>query len=123
MPCSSRFLRSSSYRNSESSLPTTPRRASSSSRDPQKRFVDRADDYARFRPSYPAEIIAAVLDGYAVPRVADIGAGTGISSRLLAEAGARVIAIEPNAAMRGAIEPSDAVAVVDGNAEATGLAD
>ena len=37
-------------------------------------------------------------------RVADIGAGTGISSRLFLASGHPVVAVEPNAAMRGAAE-------------------
>jgi predicted RNA methylase len=55
--------------------------------DSTTRFSKRAEDYARYRPSYPAEAIAAILDGFAEPRVADLGAGTGISSALLADAG------------------------------------
>ena len=63
----------------------------------------RAGDYARYRPSYPFDAIAAVLDGLTKPRVADLGAGTGISSAALADAGAQVFAVEPNAAMRSSI--------------------
>ncbi len=72
---------------------------------PLQRFSDRATDYANHRPRYPATAIAAVLAGLGDPNqlmAADIGAGTGIASRLLAEQGLRVWAIEPNAAMRGA---------------------
>jgi SAM-dependent methyltransferase len=53
--------------------------------------------------------------------VADIGAGTGISSRLLANRGARVLAIEPNAAMRTAAQSHPLVEFRDGKAEATEL--
>jgi ubiquinone/menaquinone biosynthesis C-methylase UbiE len=69
---------------------------------PLDRFSDRAADYDAARPSYPAAAINAVLAG-ADPsslRIADIGAGTGIFSRLLTERGCAVIAIEPNDAMR-----------------------
>jgi SAM-dependent methyltransferase len=90
--------------------------------DPTTRFSDRADDYARFRPSYPRDIVDAVVDGFTQPEVADLGAGTGISSRLLADAGARVYAIEPNASMRGEIgDPR--IQPIDGTAEATTLGD
>jgi SAM-dependent methyltransferase len=85
------------------------------------RFGNRVDDYARYRPSYPAESIAAVLDGFFAPQVADLGAGTGISSYLLASAGAFVYAVEPNANMRGAIPQDERIAVVSGTAESTGL--
>ncbi len=70
-------------------------------RDPLTYFSDLADDYAAHRPSYPAEAIAAILDGLpAEARVADVGCGTGIASTLLADAGAAVIGIEPNEEMR-----------------------
>ncbi|HET9031190.1 MAG TPA: class I SAM-dependent methyltransferase [Candidatus Aquilonibacter sp.] len=91
--------------------------------DPKERFSDRADDYARYRPSYPDEIIAAILEGYTSPLVADLGAGTGISAELLARAGARVFAVEPNASMRRMIAPLPAITPVAGTAEATTLPD
>ena len=71
------------------------------------RFNDRATDYAKYRPSYPAEAIDAILEGLAPPSelsVVDVGAGTGISTRLLAERGARVLGIEPNDEMRAVAE-------------------
>lgn len=90
--------------------------------DPTGRFRDRAADYARARPSYPAAAIDAVLVGLGtVERAADVGAGTGISARLLAERGVRVTAVEPNAAMRAAAEPHPGVTFVAGTAEQTGL--
>ena len=90
--------------------------------DPTGRFSDRAADYVRFRPDYPAAAIAAVLAGLHEPvRAADVGAGTGISARALASRGARVVAIEPNAAMRAAAAPHAGVTWREGAAEATGL--
>lgn len=92
---------------------------------PTGRFSDRAKDYVKFRPSYPAAAIDAVLDGLGDARqlvAADVGAGTGISSRLLADRGVRVIAIEPNAKMRSAADPHPRVEWREGTAEATGLA-
>lgn len=90
-----------------------------------ERFSDRADDYARYRPSYPAAAIDAMLAGLREPAAlaaADVGAGTGISARLLADRGVRVLAVEPNAAMRAAAAPHPRVEFRDGTAEATGLA-
>lgn len=81
--------------------------------DPTRRFSDRADAYARFRPSYPASAIDAILAGLAPPatlEAADVGAGTGIASRLLGDRGVRVAAVEPNAAMRAAAAPHPRVA-------------
>ncbi|MCB9887548.1 MAG: class I SAM-dependent methyltransferase [Planctomycetes bacterium] len=91
---------------------------------PTERFADRAADYARFRPTYPAAAVDAILDGAAShgpARVADVGAGTGILSRLLAARGARVTAVEPNAAMCAAAATATGVSFVAGTAEATGL--
>lgn len=88
------------------------------------RFADRASDYARFRPAYPPEAIDAILAGLPAPRslvAADVGAGTGISARLLADRGVAVHAIEPNASMRAAAVPHDRVHWHDTSAEATGL--
>ena len=93
---------------------------------PLSRFSDRAADYAKYRPSYPDEAIAILLEGLGNPSqllAADIGAGTGISSPLLAQRGVRVIAIEPNEAMREAASPHPLVEFQDGAAEATNLPD
>ena len=88
------------------------------------RFTDRAGDYVAGRPSYPPEVIDALFEGLGDPSdvlAADLGAGTGISSRLLAERGAQVLAVEPNRAMREAAEPHPRVEWIDARAEATGL--
>jgi SAM-dependent methyltransferase len=88
------------------------------------RFSDRAADYVRYRPTYPAAAIDAILDGLGPPgRViaADIGAGTGISARLLADRGVRVIAVEPGEAMRLAATRHERVSWIAGTAESTGL--
>src|SRR5205085_9077451 len=68
------------------------------------RFSDRAADYVKFRPTYPAAAADAILAGLEPAGklvAADVGAGTGISARLLAERGVRVVAVEPGSAMRG----------------------
>jgi SAM-dependent methyltransferase len=91
--------------------------------DSTTRFGVRAGDYALYRPSYPRDAVAAVLDGFTAPDVADVGAGTGISSVLLADAGAYVFAVEPNANMRASIVSRQDIVVVDGTAEATKLPD
>ncbi len=90
--------------------------------DPTSRFTSRADDYAAHRPAYGDDVIQFVLEGLGPrPRVADLGAGTGISSRLLAAHGAQVLAVEPNAAMRERAQPIPGVTFVDGTAESTTL--
>jgi SAM-dependent methyltransferase len=95
---------------------------------PTGRFTDRVADYVRHRPTYPQGAIDAVLEGLGGARglaAADVGAGTGISSRLLARRGVRVTAIEPNEAMRraGEAEGTPGVEWRNGTAEATGMGD
>jgi len=89
--------------------------------DSTTRFGTRADDYAKYRPTYPRDAVAAILEGFSAPVVADLGAGTGISAALLADAGASVYAVEPNAPMRAQIAAHPRIATIDGTAEATGL--
>jgi ubiquinone/menaquinone biosynthesis C-methylase UbiE len=89
-----------------------------------ERFSDRAINYAQYRPSYPSAAIDCILEGLVNPLVAaDIGAGTGIASRLLARREVRVLAIEPNAAMRQAAVPHLLVEYREGTAEKTNLPD
>lgn len=67
------------------------------------RFTGRARSYARFRSSYPREVVETLCatSGWAPSaRVADVGAGTGIFTGLLLDVGLTVYAVEPNAAMR-----------------------
>jgi ubiquinone/menaquinone biosynthesis C-methylase UbiE len=100
--------------------------------DPKERFSSRVDDYVRYRPGYPAALFEWLdAQGCFGPGrvVVDVGSGTGILSRALLEGGrgARVVAVEPNAAMRAAAEKAlaarDRFESVDGSAEATGLPD
>lgn len=97
-----------------------------STRDSTTRFSDRADAYSRHRPGYPPPVFDALFDGLGDParlEVADVGAGTGISSTLLAERVARVIAIEPNEQMRDRAVALPNVSWRSGTGEKTGLAD
>lgn len=94
--------------------------------DPTTRFDDRAGLYAKYRPSYPPEAIECLLEGLADPSglvAADLGAGTGILSRLLADRGANVLAVEPNAHMRRTAAPHERITWFAASAEATTLGD
>src|SRR6185436_19412750 len=91
---------------------------------PTGRFSDRAGDYVRYRPDYPAAAIECVIAGLGDPgaiRAADVGAGTGISARQLAARGVPVIGVEPNREMRESAAPDPRVTWREGTAEATGL--
>ncbi len=93
---------------------------------PLNRFSDRAGDYVKYRPSYPTSAIDIILEGLNTNSrivAADIGAGTGISSRILAERGVNVIAIEPNAVMRESAASHPLVEFRDGTAEFIQLVD
>ncbi|MGF1590616.1 MAG: class I SAM-dependent methyltransferase [Pleurocapsa sp.] len=93
---------------------------------PLERFNNRAEDYAKYRPSYPSEAIDCILEGFKQPdplTAADIGARTGIASSLLADKEVRVMAIEPSAGMRQAATPHPLIQFEDGNAENTQLED
>jgi SAM-dependent methyltransferase len=93
---------------------------------PTARFSDRAGDYARYRPDYPPAAADAILAGWSAGRprtAADVGAGTGISARLLADRGVAVLAIEPNLAMVKAAAPHPEVRWICSRAEATALCD
>ncbi|MGF9873969.1 class I SAM-dependent methyltransferase [Bacillus tropicus] len=72
-------------------------------------FTDKADIYAKYRPSYPDEYIEYLLLANELNEnqiVADIGSGTGIFSRQLLESGLHVIGVEPNDDMRKMAEQS-----------------
>lgn len=91
---------------------------------PTRRFSDRVGDYVKYRPSYPAAAIDHILAGFPDAGsviAADVGAGTGISARLLADRGVCVFAVEPNAEMRAGAEAHPFVAWCEGTAEQTGL--
>jgi ubiquinone/menaquinone biosynthesis C-methylase UbiE len=97
---------------------------------PTGRFTGLAENYAKYRPSYPAAAIDFILTHCALgphSHLADVGCGTGISSRLFAERGILVIGIDPNDEMRSRAEQAQVgnalLTYRQGSAEATGLPD
>jgi ubiquinone/menaquinone biosynthesis C-methylase UbiE len=98
--------------------------------DPTLRFSARVENYIRYRPGYPRQVLETLRTECgltASATVADTACGTGIFTRLLLENGNRVYGVEPNREMREAAERLladfrlfDSVA---GTAEATTLAD
>lgn len=94
----------------------------------KERFTDRVDNYVKYRPAYPVDAIDFLYEklGFRSDSViADLGAGTGIFSKLLLERGSMVIGVEPNEAMRGAavkaLGDSERYRASEGSAEETGL--
>lgn len=96
-------------------------------------FVGEGGAYGSVRPAYPDEAVAALVDAARRARgadasvqdgplrAADIGAGTGKMSELLARAGLLVDAVEPSEAMRAQASSIEGVTWHDGVAEQTGL--
>lgn len=69
---------------------------------PENLFNSKAGTYAKYRPAYPSEVIDQILSHYSDHKkitAIDVGAGTGIASRMLAEQGINVVAAEPNKSM------------------------
>ena len=94
--------------------------APNSIEDSTARFSQRVENYARYRPGYPAapiELLARESRLGPGSLVADIGSGTGLLARAFMDAGYDVIGVEPNREMREA----GVCRAVDGRAEATTL--
>jgi SAM-dependent methyltransferase len=73
------------------------------SKTPTARFSDRVENYVRYRPGYPPQVLDLMRSKCgltATHAIADIASGTGLFTRMLLENGNPVFAVEPNAEMR-----------------------
>ena len=98
--------------------------------DSKDRFSDRVENYRKYRPSYPAKVIDILRTRLGLSSehtVADVGAGTGISSKLFLDNGNTVFGIEPNEAMLDAaikdLEDYDSFFPIHSSAERMELTD
>lgn len=98
--------------------------------DSTTRFSNRVQDYIKYRPHYPSELLPSLKKAFKISEksvVADIGSGTGISSMPFLQGGLQVYGVEPNEEMRKAAEDllADQASFISikGEAEATNLAD
>ena len=97
--------------------------------DSKEKFTSKVSDYVKYRPKYPSEFINYLVNELGVSRsvIADIGAGTGILTKLLAAKVKKIYAVEPNLNMRSACEgycsEFENFVAVDGSAENTSLFD
>jgi SAM-dependent methyltransferase len=96
--------------------------------DNKEKFTTKVADYVKYRPSYPQDFIEYLICEVGLAKdsiLADVGAGTGILSKQLANKVKLVYAVEPNLPMRKACETycasCDNVTAVDGSAEDTTL--
>jgi SAM-dependent methyltransferase len=86
------------------------------------------EDYARYRPGYPRELIETLRTDCGLHEgaaIADMGCGTGNLAVIFLENGNTVFGVEPNAAMRAACRKAmqrfHRFHQIGGRAEATGL--
>lgn len=95
---------------------------------PTLRFSNRVENYRKYRPGYPAEIIPLLKSECGLTSdsiVADLGSGTGFFAEIFLKNGNVVFGVEPNAEMRAAGEQIlsgyPKFKSVDGTAESTTL--
>src|SRR5262245_37053311 len=75
--------------------------------DSTQRFSNRVENYIRYRPNYPTEVLTflqAECELTPASVVADVGSGTGILAELFLKSGCQVFGVEPNREMREAGE-------------------
>lgn len=95
-----------------------------------ERYSSKAEDYAKYRPNFPSEIIDGLYADGTISNnsiIADIGSGTGRFTRLLLEKGNLVYGVEQNNEMRVKAEEllseyNNFISMA-GSAERTGLND
>lgn len=84
-------------------------------------FGREADSYSSARPGYHPSLVERFVNRYGSEPVLELGAGTGIFTQQLVQAGCRPIASEPVEAMRDLlVENCPEIEVIAGTAEATG---
>lgn len=96
--------------------------------DTKERFSNRVENYIKYRPGYPDEIIKFLVKEINFSpywNIADIGSGTGILSKLFLNNGNFVFGVEPNNEMRKAgkqqLKSFLQFKSINGSAENTGL--
>lgn len=93
---------------------------SASHRSPIEAFGRRVPEYVSGRPDYPEALLADLPEA---EEIVELGAGTGKFTRLLAQTGARIVAVEPQPAMAARIPAAPGIQVLAGTAEEIPLPD
>lgn len=92
--------------------------------DNQSLFTGKSEDYFRYRPSYPEASVEWLRKRCSGNNVVDIGAGTGIFTKVLRHCFKEVCGVEPNEDMRRKFRDLlPDVGCLPGTGEATGLPD
>lgn len=87
-------------------------------------FSDRANTYARARPTYPDRLFEELAQRAPAPALAwDSGTGNGQAARGLADHFARVVATDPSEAQLGEAAPHPRITFRKGRESESGLAD
>lgn len=93
-----------------------------------QRFSNRVDNYIKYRPGYPKAVLELLHHSGKLntgSKIADIGSGTGIFTKLLLDKGYTVYAVEPNDDMRHAadrqLDGNKKYHSINGTAEVTTL--
>src|SRR5215813_6649498 len=74
-------------------------------KDVTQRFSSRVENYIKYRPAYPGEVIETLRNECGLTAdsvVADVGSGTGILAEMFLKNGNEVYGVEPNLEMREA---------------------
>ncbi len=88
----------------------------------EEKFTGKADNYDKYRPSYPHELVDMLYAKTFAKTVADIGAGTGKFTSCLAAKPWDIIAVEPNNDMLGKLKESlPNIRIIKAPAENTGI--
>jgi len=97
--------------------------------DSTKRFSNRVDNYVKYRPTYPPQVMEYLANKCHLNEqsvIADIGSGTGIFTKLLLDKDYSVYSVEPNQSMRKRAEHDlkqyPKFTSIEGSAEDTTLA-
>ncbi|MBI4376497.1 MAG: methyltransferase domain-containing protein [Elusimicrobia bacterium] len=94
-------------------------------KDPKERFSGLARGYSRFRPGYPPQLVDWIVEQARLrpgSRMADIGCGTGISTRLFLARGFDAVGVDPNEDMLSEARRGSG-SFFKGDSSATGLRD
>ncbi len=115
-------------RDAEPLITSAERRRELGSSFAEQQSLREAREYDALRPRYPEQAVQDILglSSAEPPRIADLGAGTGILTRQLLARGARLDAVEPSEAMTQVLaetagEHADRLRITRAPAERTGL--